>query len=63
MKFSRRTSLIINYVINDIFPPFLRDSKWFMLPLMKLAFKEGYKIFIDFREKAMTMSEEESRDD
>ena len=40
MKFSRKTSIILNNIINNLLPPFLRDSRVFMKTLFLLLFKD-----------------------
>lgn len=59
MKFTRKQSIYINYFLNNILPPFIRDSKLIMYPLFWAAFKDKADIFLTFRDKAFNMTEEE----
>ena len=59
MQGSRNLSILLNYVINELLPPRLRDSKLLMTPLFKLAFKQRADIFLNFRERAVSMTEAE----
>lgn len=62
MKVSREFSITVQYVLDQWVPPILRDSRWFMLPAMKLLFKEKARDFMDFKDQAFEMSEEEFSD-
>ena len=57
MQFTRESSLIINFVLNELMPPFLRDSKIVMWIAMKLAFGKKSQTFFEFRENLATMSD------
>ena len=58
MKFGHRASRFINFVINDVLPPVLRDSRWLMWPLFRLAFgPEKARLFMEFREQVIDMDE------
>ena len=58
MKFGHRASRFINFVINDVMPPVLRDSRWLMWPLFRLAFgAEKARLFMAFREQVTQMSD------
>jgi len=59
MQASRNLSILLNYAINELLPPRLRDSKWLMTPLFRLAFKQRAEIFLNFRERAASMTEAE----
>lgn len=57
MKFGALSSRIINFIINDILPPVLRDSR-FMWPLFRLAFgKSSARLFWNFRSDVGNYSE------
>ncbi len=58
MKVGRRTVNAVRYVLEDLLPPALRDSPLF-LPLMYLVWGRDARRFIEFRERARTMSAEE----
>lgn len=62
MKLKRDTSLRIHYLLDQWVPPFLRDARWFMAIPMRLAFREHADTYLDFKDKAFQMSEEEFRE-
>jgi SAM-dependent methyltransferase len=59
LKFKRTQAVLINNVINNVIPPFLRDSEWLMYPLFWIVFKNKTSIFLKFREKAYSLTDEE----
>ncbi len=62
MKLSRDTALRIHFILDQLVPPILRDSRWFMALPMRLFFRHRYKDFLDFKAKAYAMTEEEFRE-
>lgn len=63
MKFGHRASRFINFIINDVMPPVLRDARWLMWPLFRLAFgPEKAGLFLDFRKNVSAMTEAEIAD-
>jgi ubiquinone/menaquinone biosynthesis C-methylase UbiE len=58
MKLSRRAVNAVRYILEDLLPPALRDSRLF-LPVMYLVWGREAPRFIAFRERARTMSAEE----
>ncbi|MCR4278503.1 MAG: class I SAM-dependent methyltransferase, partial [bacterium] len=62
MKLSRRTGIRINFILDHCLPPFLRDSKWFMWAPFYFLYGKKASIFLDFKEKALNMSEDEFAD-
>lgn len=62
MKISRDITLIIHFFLDELLPPILRDSKWFMWLPFKLLFGSKAKIFFEFKEKAPYLSEQEFRE-
>ena len=59
VKFGQRSSRWINFLINDVLPPFLRDS-FLMRPLFWMAFgKSGADTFLSFRESVEEMNDED----
>jgi SAM-dependent methyltransferase len=58
MKVGRRTVNAVRYLLENLLPPALRDSRLF-LPLMYLAWGRDARRFIAFRERVRTMSEPE----
>ncbi len=59
MKLSRDITSKINRLIDQMLPPFLRDSYWFMYPFVWLIFKEKTKYFLTFKDRAPYLTEEE----
>ncbi|TNE89941.1 MAG: class I SAM-dependent methyltransferase [Deltaproteobacteria bacterium] len=59
MKFSRNTATKLNYLLNDFLPPVVRDSRRLMYPAFRLLCGKNAHIFMDFRERAHAMSDEE----
>lgn len=56
MKLKSKFSKTIKYILDDFFPPIIRDSRFFYLPIIKLWNK---KMDVDFKIKAHKMTEEE----
>ncbi|MCL1946426.1 MAG: class I SAM-dependent methyltransferase [Chitinivibrionia bacterium] len=56
---SKNITQIINWTLDNIVPPILRDNKFFMYPLMSAAYGKQTKILLDFKEKFPFMSDEE----
>src|SRR3990167_3629673 len=65
MKLSRDLTRKIRYVIDEFIPPAIRDSKIFSLIMFRLFYKLLYKdkgvIFLNFKQKAPSISEQEFR--
>mgnify|MGYP003686635465 CR=1 FL=1 len=59
MKFSRKSALFIHFIIDELIPPILRDSKWFMYIPFWLMFKDKCRIFLDFKDNALQLTEDE----
>ena len=58
MPISRKTVNAVRYVLEDILPPFLRDSRLFV-PIMYLAFGRHARRHMSFRSDILWMSDEE----
>jgi ubiquinone/menaquinone biosynthesis C-methylase UbiE len=52
MKISRKFANIIHNLIDNVMPPFLRDSKIIMGPVFYLFFGKKAKLFMEFKDKA-----------
>lgn len=65
MKLSRDMTSKIRFIMDDFIPPVIRDSKIFSLIVFKLLYKLLYKnkgdIFLNFKQKASNISEQEFR--
>jgi hypothetical protein len=59
MRVRRDHALLANRMLDDWLPPVLRDRRWFMAPLARLLLGGKAGIFLDFKERAFTLSPEE----
>ncbi|QQR60714.1 class I SAM-dependent methyltransferase [Candidatus Uhrbacteria bacterium] len=59
MKLTRQTALKIHFILDQLLPPLLRDAQWFMSIPMRLLYKDRAHVFLNFKEKAWSMTEEE----
>jgi ubiquinone/menaquinone biosynthesis C-methylase UbiE len=59
MKLTRQTALKIHFILDQLLPPILRDARWFMSIPMRLLYKDRAHVFLTFKEKAWSMTEEE----
>ncbi|MDR0527946.1 MAG: class I SAM-dependent methyltransferase [Spirochaetaceae bacterium] len=55
----RNITLIVNYFLDNICPPVLRDKTWFMHPIIRFAYKHESKMLIEFKDKFPFMSDAE----
>jgi len=59
MKLSRPHALRIHFVLDQLLPPALRDSRWFMSLPFRIAYGTQAHVFMDFKENAPRMTDEE----
>lgn len=59
MKLSRDFTNKINWILDNLIPPFVRDSKLIMFPLFKLLFGNKAKLFLNFKENAWQFDAEQ----
>lgn len=59
MKLSRDNANKIRYIIDNWLPKSLRNSRRFMMVPFKALFKDKYSLFMDFKERAPKMSDDE----
>lgn len=59
MKLSRDISAKIYFILDEIIPPVLRDSKFFMYIPFCLIFGKRATVFFDFKERATFMTKKE----
>jgi len=59
MNISRKLSNVIRFVLDELIPPFIRDSKWFMLLPFKVLFGSKSNYFFEFKEKLHQMNTED----
>lgn len=59
----RELTTRIRYVLDELVPPVIRDSRWFMWPFFVLAYGTfSVRHFMDFKSRAYFMTDEEYRD-
>ncbi len=57
---NRRVTNVIRFVMDELVPPFVRDSKVFMYPFYMFAYRgRNIKEVMQFKSKVYTYSEEE----
>lgn len=56
MKLNRNLTIKIHFVLDHIIPPIVRDSKFFMYPLLWMMYGKNMDIFLDFKEKVPFMT-------
>ena len=59
MKLSRDLTLLVHVLFDELLPPALRDSRWFMWLPFKVLFRDRARLFAEFKDKAPFMSEAE----
>ena len=55
----RNITLIINYFLDNIIPPILRDCKYLMYPIMRFAYSHEAKLLLEFKERFPFMTDVE----
>ncbi len=55
----RKYTNIVNWILDNIVPPALRDSKFFMSPMMRLILGPKYKHYMEFKDKLNTLTDDE----
>jgi 2-polyprenyl-3-methyl-5-hydroxy-6-metoxy-1,4-benzoquinol methylase len=59
MHINRRLNNWIRYVLEQLVPPAIRDSEWFMRVPMRVVFGRDYQQFMRFKRDAVTMTPHE----
>lgn len=59
IKIDREIGILINTIIDDFIPPFIRDSIFFLPPIFRLLFRSKAYLFKTFRHEAFKMSEKD----
>ena len=59
MKISRNVTNSISFILDNLLPPLIRDSKWFMLLPMKLFYGKDYSTFMNFKRRLPFYSEKD----
>jgi ubiquinone/menaquinone biosynthesis C-methylase UbiE len=57
--YNRNLTIIFHYFLENYIPPVLRDRKWFMRPIVKLAYGSTTEAVLNFKDKYPFMSEDE----
>ena len=55
----REVTNVINWVLDNLLPPFVRDSRLFMSPFMRLILGKKFRYYMDFKDKLIDLSEED----
>lgn len=55
----RNLTLIIHWFFDQLLPPFLRDSRWLMGLVFRLALGSKYHYYLDFKDRLPELSEQE----
>lgn len=58
MQLSRNFTNFFNWILDHLFPPFIRDSSIIMSPLFYLLFGKKYKRFMDFKDNVLSLDKE-----
>ncbi len=62
MKLSRNFTNIFNWILDNLVPPFIRDSRIFSQPLFWMLFGKKGKLFMNFKNKAAQLSDVQMAD-
>lgn len=57
MKLSRRQTLMIHFMLDELIPPILRDAGWFMQPMFRFLFDGKASVFAEWKNKALALSD------
>ena len=56
---SRNVTLIVHFILDNLFPPFVRDSRLFMYPLFYILFRDKTAQFLDFKDKLPSLYDDQ----
>lgn len=59
IKLSRELTSVVNFIFDQLLPPILRDSRWFMAPLFRLALGKQFGYFFWFKDQSASLSKQE----
>jgi SAM-dependent methyltransferase len=59
MRLSRETNLFLNWVLNELVPPWIRDRRWFGWMITKALFKDRAHHFMNFHSRVYQMTDAE----
>lgn len=56
---NRNVTVLIHWLLDQALPPVLRDSRWLMAPLFRLALGPKYHYYLDFKQRLPSLSEQQ----
>lgn len=59
MKVSRKFAIAVQFILDELVPPIIRDSRWFMYLPMKLVLKDASGDFMEFKNWVFKKSDKE----
>lgn len=59
LRISRDTALRVSYLLDEVLPPCVRDSRLVMGPMMRLLFRDQAPEFMAFKDRAFSLTAEE----
>lgn len=59
MKLSRNVTNIFNWILDNLIPPIIRDSRFVMTPFFLLLFRKKFKQFMNFKENVLELNADE----
>ena len=62
MRLSRNVTNVFNWILDNLVPSFVRDSRILMTPLFYLLFGKKYKLFMNFKAEASRLSSQQMQD-
>ena len=62
MRINKNITNKLNFIVDELFPPILRDSRFFMSIIFRILYGNKSDILINFKEKAFSLSEKEFLD-
>ena len=61
MKISRELNVALNWILNELVPPLVRDQRWFGWLLAKFLYGEKTPVYLNFHAQLYDMDEESFR--
>jgi len=62
MQLNRNITITVNFILDHLLPPLLRDSRWFMVPVFRLLFGKKAKYYLAFKDQLPTLSDSQIND-
>ena len=57
MKISRDVTIRLNWIMDNLVPPILRDARWLIAPLMRIVVGPKYKHYLNFKDSIPNLTE------